>query len=383
MDAQKPYEYHRLIHEALSMPWCITEDMAAVIWDLLRFRAMGGRLTAEEIRARIGAADPAQRPQPSTRGGIAVIPIYGVIAHRTFEASSGMTSTDFIGAQLRRALADEEIGTILFDIASPGGVATGIGELAAEILAAREQKHIVAAANGLMASAAIWLGAQATEVVAIPSADVGSIGVYSLHEDWSGWLEKQGIKIEALKFGDRKVEGAPWESLDDEARAHFQGQVNEVGRQFQAGMAKGRGVSLDVVKKQFGDGRVFKAKEAKVRGLIDSIETMPDLLARLAGKRRRRSGYAAAAAQSTGPVVGANEAGELVEAGKPVAAGDDLTCESCNGTGLKPERVMSDPQGQEPCPDCDGTGKKKAVAVTAAAVVLDDVDAALSIAERS
>jgi DnaJ-class molecular chaperone len=32
-------------------------------------------------------------------------------------------------------------------------------------------------------------------------------------------------------------------------------------------------------------------------------------------------------------------------------------CPDCRGSGLKPERFMSDPQGQEPCESCDGTGK--------------------------
>lgn len=37
---------------------------------------------------------------------------------------------------------------------------------------------------------------------------------------------------------------------------------------------------------------------------------------------------------------------------------DSEKCPSCNGSGLRPERFMSDPQGQETCPVCNGTGKK-------------------------
>ena len=275
----KPYQYERIVQEALSTPWAVTDGMAATIWELLRFRASGGRLTAEEIRARVGEAG--DRPAPRTSGAVAVIPVHGVIAHRYFEASSGMTSADEISAMFRRALQSDDVGTILFDISSPGGTVAGVPELAAEIFAARDQKRIVAHANGLMASAAYWIGSQAHEVVMIKSGDVGSIGVYSLHEDWSGYLEKEGIKITALKFGDRKIEGAPWEPLDEEARAEFQSRVNAIGRDFQAAVARGRGVDVADVRRDFGDGRVFGAKEAKKRGLVDRVATFDETITRL------------------------------------------------------------------------------------------------------
>jgi ClpP class serine protease len=70
----------------------------------------------------------------------------------------------------------------------------GIPELAAEIRAARGKKPIVAVANYRAASAAYWLGSQADEFVASPSADVGSIGVFAAHEDVSGMQEKLGVK---------------------------------------------------------------------------------------------------------------------------------------------------------------------------------------------
>ena len=149
-----------------------------------------------------------------------------------------------------------------------------------------------------MASAAYWIGSQAHEVVMIRSGDVGSIGVYSLHEDWSGHLEQEGIKITTLKFGDRKIEGAPWEPLDDEARAHFQGQVNQIGREFQAAVARGRGVDVAQVRREFGDGRVFGAKEAMKRGLVDRVATLDETIARVASGRRGGRRFSALAAQA-------------------------------------------------------------------------------------
>ena len=122
-------EYARLIRAAMQQPWAITPAMAATITDLLHFRAAGGRFTADEIRARIGAAADDDRPTARRQGLVAVIPVWGVIAPRTFEASSGMTSTETIRAWVKRAVADEEVSAILLDISSPGGTADGVAYL--------------------------------------------------------------------------------------------------------------------------------------------------------------------------------------------------------------------------------------------------------------
>lgn len=308
-------KYTRIITRALSQPWAIAPEYLAIIQDLLVFRARGGRLSAEEIRARIGGEDDAPPPTARTAGAVAVLPVWGVIANRNFDASSGMTSTEMIGKMLRRAVADDSVTAIVLDTHSPGGGAEGLPELGAEIFAARKQKYVVAHVNDHMCSAAYWLGSQATEIVSTPSGSAGSIGVYALHQDLSQMLEQEGIKITALSAGDRKLEGAPWEPLDEEARAHFQAGVDRVYKDFLAAVARGRGVDVKVVKEQFGQGRVFDAKEAKKRGMIDRIETLDETIARLAGggSRRSSSTRAEAVASAEPPAVTATDETHILD----------------------------------------------------------------------
>jgi ClpP class serine protease len=66
-------------------------------------------------------------------------------------------------------------------------------ELAGEIRAARESKRIVAIANTTAASGAYWLAAQASELFVSPSGWVGSIGVYTAHQDVSAVLDRLGV----------------------------------------------------------------------------------------------------------------------------------------------------------------------------------------------
>lgn len=344
-------KYARVLRVALTQPWAVTPAMAATILEILRFRASGGRWTDAEIRARIGTVAEDEAPTARRQGLVAVVPIYGVIAHRTFEASSGMTSTELIGRWLQRAVADDEVGQIVLDISSPGGMVSGTPELAAQIFAARKVKPITAIANAQACSAAYWLGSQASSFSVIPSGEVGSIGVYMMAEDWSEHLAKEGIKITPISAGDHKLEGNWWEPMTDEARAHFQAQVDATYGDFLKAVARGRGVTVSEVKKAFGGGRVYDADEAKTRGMVDRIETLDELLARLTRGPKRSGGSRAEA--------------DLGDDGSAV-------CATCGGSGLKPESQMGDPAGQEPCDACGGTG---APPPSEAAVASPDADA--------
>lgn len=337
--------YEHIIREAMQTPLALTPRYCAIIQDILRFRASGGRLSTEELQARLQAETPRPAPRPGA-GAVAVIPIYGVIAHRTFEASSGMTSTEWIGSVVRRATADEEVSAILLDCCTPGGTAVGLPEVSALIGAAKKTKYVSAIVNGEMCSAGFWLGSQAHEIVSLPSAYCGSIGVWTLFEDWSEWLAKEGIKYNAISAGEYKLEGAFWEPMSDETRAFLQGQVDKCYAEFLSAVAKGRGTTVADVKKTYGQGRVFDAKEALERGMIDRIATFEDTIARLT--KMGAGGRRGTAALSPAP--------------HPLAAAAENTCPVCQGSGLTPpETSMGDPVGQEPCETCGGTGKRSAV----------------------
>lgn len=267
--------------------WAITGDKWAEMLPALIRHAKGEKLAAEDLQAFVG-----RNEQPTTetkRGAVAVIPIRGVIAHRmgAMDDTSGGTSTERIGAMLTAVAAEDSIGTIVYDVDSPGGTVTGLQELAAQMFALRGVKKQIAVVNGMAASAAYWLASQADEIVSIPSGNTGSIGVFSAHQDVSAALEKAGIKVTLIKAGKFKTEGNPFEPLDDEARAHLQARVDEAYGQFVKDVARGRGVSPADVRGGYGEGRVLQAKDAKAAGLVDRIATMDETLARATGARSR------------------------------------------------------------------------------------------------
>lgn len=296
--------------------WAIVPEHLEAMVDVLLMRANGVRLSTEEIADRIAAADhgalgtgdhagiqAAEGDAPRGRGAVAVLPLYGMIAHRAAMVNqvSGPrgTSVEAFGQMFRAALANPDVGAILIDVDSPGGSVTGVPELAKMIADARGQKPIVAIANGMMASAAYWIGSAADEVVITPSGEAGSIGVYTVHEDLSGMLAAKGVKVEVVKAGRFKAEGHPAAPLSDEAREALQARVDEVYDSFTNTVAAHRGVTGSDVRNGYGEGRVLSAKAAVKAGLADKVATFDDTLVRVA-RMAQRSTRAASTPPASG-----------------------------------------------------------------------------------
>ena len=234
-------------------------------------------------------------------GSVAVIPVYGVIEHRSDWLTElfGGTSVDTLRESLAAQLADPGVRAIILDIDSPGGTVAGMTEMAAELRRARGgEKPIVAVANSLAASAAYWLASQADELVVTPSGAVGSIGVYAVHQDVSRMLDAEGVTTTIISAGPHKTEGNEFEPLTEEARADIQSRVDASYAQFLSDVAAGRRVSADKVEAEYGGGRVLVAKQALAAGMVDRVETLAATVTRLGTTTGRRR---AMAAEDAGP----------------------------------------------------------------------------------
>lgn len=275
--------YEHVLAFALEHPWNLTPAMMSVIANVLAHRIAGEPFSRDEIEAAL--VNRKNLPQPRT-GSVAVIPVYGVIAPRMnlFSEMSGGTTYQQLAAQLRAAVNDKTVKQILLDVDSPGGSVAGNAEFAQEVMRARAKKPVIAQAQYTMASAAYHLSAAATEIVAAPSARVGSIGTYSMHQDLSEALAKLGVKRTFISAGEGKVDGNETEPLGDGARGRMQAAVNEAYEDFVANVVRGRGqgATPEAVKTKW-KAHVYSATEAKRLGMIDRIDTLDDTMARLLG----------------------------------------------------------------------------------------------------
>lgn len=125
-------------------------------------------------------------------GSVAVIPLQGPLMKN--DQWCGPVGTATIGEWIKNADNSREIDAIVLQVDSPGG--TVDGTVALSEIVASTGKPIVAFADGMMASAALWIGASADEIVASDNkAEIGSIGVVTSFADVQPYYEKMGIKF--------------------------------------------------------------------------------------------------------------------------------------------------------------------------------------------
>ncbi len=276
--------YSHIVKALMTTPWAIMPSKLEAIVEFVMLKANG-----EQAFDKPNYEAKAGRPRASKQGNVAVIPVHGVVSQRMnmLQEFSGGVSTELLTAQINEAVADSSVKAIVLDIDSPGGSVYGVSEVSDVIYAAREQKHITAVANSLAASAAYWIGSAASEFVVTPGGDVGSIGVYTAHQDVSALEENMGVKTTLISAGKHKVTGNPYEPLSEEALGQIQSSVDDYYDMFTSAVAKHRGVSVSDVKNGYGEGRVLGAKEALKAGMVDRVATFDEVINKLGGDMSR------------------------------------------------------------------------------------------------
>jgi signal peptide peptidase SppA len=286
--------------ELAGRSWAIDVDKLEALADLDGVQ-LGGAISSDALASAVAARKTTPRA-----GSISVLPLKGTLFPGgdllSFLFGFGGDPLQTFRDGLAQALGDPEVEAVVIDIDSPGGVVDQIPETAREIRQARKAKPIVAVANGQADSAAYWLASQASEIVVTDSGETGSIGVYQLHRDLSGRYAQDGVKPTLISAGRYKVEGNPYEPLDDEAAAAIQADVDDYYTMFVKDVAKGRGVTANAVRNGFGEGRALHAQQSVDAGLADRVDTLPATVRRLATAQGRNAIVERQAAADEPPV---------------------------------------------------------------------------------
>ncbi len=210
---------------------------------------------------------------PSSWHNLPIIPIYGAIVPRGsayMSAISGdggnISTVEGISEALDQHANSEKI---ILDIDSPGGVVTGISELADKIYSMRPK--VEAYVSGMAASAAYWLASAANKITMSDTAEVGSVGVVMSYTDYSELLAKMGIKIKDIISSNAPLKRVTPDT--DDGLSYYQARIDEIASVFVDKIAKYRGVPSAFVLSNFGQGGLIGAKAALSSGMADQIST--------------------------------------------------------------------------------------------------------------
>ncbi len=270
------------------------------VWSVMESVFMAGidRLKTFDLNLHLKSAQAEEAMAAGARASdyevanedIAVIYLNGSLMKQESSFSAG-TSTVLARRKIRAAVNNDNIAGILLHIDSPGGTVSGTRDLADEVAAAAKKKPIYAYAEDLMASAAYWVGSQATKVFCNPTAIVGSIGTFMVLEDSSRQAENEGVKVHVIRAGDFKGVGVPGTPIEEGAISDYQSLVNQLNAHFVAGVSTGRNIPASRVQ-QLADGRVHVGEAAQSLGLVDGVQSLDDtltaLIAASSSKRRKK-----------------------------------------------------------------------------------------------
>jgi len=213
--------------------------------------------------------DPGYDLIPDT--GVAVIYVPGTLVQKLgcLRPYSGMTGYDGLRQSILNALNDPAVKAIVFDIDSPGGEVAGAFDLVDTVYNLRGKKPMWSILSESAYSAA-YAFASATDRIIVPrTGGVGSIGVITMHVDWSKALTASGVAVTFITYGDRKADFHPEIPLSPEALASAQADINKMGELFVNTVARNRNLAADDVRET--QAACFMGEDGVSRGLADAV----------------------------------------------------------------------------------------------------------------
>jgi protease IV len=219
-------------------------------------------------------------------GMVAIVNIVGTMTRYGEACSYG---TEQIESTLRALEQNVNVSSIVLKHDTPGGEVNGIKPLAKTILSVRETKPVIGYAIQAD-SGGYWTLSQCDEIIIEDNAqaEVGSIGVYSMHIDEQAKLANEGTKVTIIRAigSEDKARQNPYEDIPAEVLAEKKANATAIRTEFIDMVKAGRpAISGDVF-----SGKTYKGKEAIKLGMVDRIGSLQDAVNRadfLARKKMR------------------------------------------------------------------------------------------------
>ena len=215
---------------------------------------------------------------------ILLIDIDGPISNRPkktlvgFRSDTGMV--DRIREILKKAEKDKNIKGILLRVNSPGGTVTSSDIIYHEIKSFKERfkVKVYVSVIDVAASGGYYVALAGDSIMVHPTSLVGSIGVLALKLNLESLMDKVGVEWEVVKSSKKKDFMSPFRPLTKEERVLFQETIDRYYDRFVDLVVLNRD-GLDVKEvRALADGRVYNARQALNKHLVDSIGYLKDLV---------------------------------------------------------------------------------------------------------
>lgn len=263
-----PHSLTRLLSKVYNTPHLITPQAFNVILDYF-----DKRNAADFEPITVEASTVSTRPA-AKKETLGYLSVDGSLTYRPVMTLCGEAGTSYQSlVEQTQELADAGVKRIVMEINSGGGEASHVFQAANDIRTICDDNEIelIGYADTLACSAAYALGCVCDQLIANPSADIGSIGCVVALLDTSKAMEKAGFKRIFITSGENKVPFDADGSFKESFLEDIQADVDRLNDEFAAHVSKHTGIDVDTIKGL--EAKVFHAEAAKERGLVNAVMT--------------------------------------------------------------------------------------------------------------
>jgi protease-4 len=222
----------------------------------------------------------------SKPGRVALVRAHGGIGSGRSRRGPGgrQLGSDSVAAELRAALADDQVKAVVLQVDSPGGSVVASETIWREVCRVRESgRPVVVSMGALAASGGYYISAPADVIVALPATLTGSIGVFGGKFVITDLLERVGLTTGAVQQGAHSRMYSSRKPFGEQERERLAATIDGIYDDFVAKVAAGRGRPVAEVE-PLARGRVWTGRDARELGLVDELGGLRDAV-RIARQR--------------------------------------------------------------------------------------------------
>lgn len=277
-----PHSLFRLTQQIYNTPQLIVPQSFDVILDYLETRNGEGVIKLDMADA-IPLDTPGKDEDKPYADGLGVLAVDGSLTYKPVTSLCGEVGTSYKSlVQQTEEMAEAGVRTIVMEVTSGGGEAGHCFETCNDIRAIADDAGIkmIGYADTMAASAAYALIAVCDEVIANPSASLGSIGCVVALMDTSEAYKKAGLKRIYITSGVNKVPFDADGAFKKEFLEEIQESVDRLNSEFAEHVSNHTGLSVKTIK-DFQAG-MFDANKAVDVGLANKVMTNKEFAAYVA-----------------------------------------------------------------------------------------------------
>ena len=264
----------------LDTPLMVHGGKAATIMTAVGDRIVGQRLhvvgaeTLGTIGDGLGREYDAMKVKTyDVINGVAIIPVEGTLVHKGgwIGMASGETSYQGLQTQVVRAMRDDAVRGVVFEVDSYGGEVSGAFETSDMIFELSRVKPTLAILTDVACSAG-YLMASACRQIVIPERGIaGSIGVIAIHVDQSAAIEAEGLKVTIIQAGRHKADGNPFEPLPKDVYDGWLSEIEASRVAFAKRVSSYRAGRLSTEQALATEAATYRGADAVAAGLCDGV----------------------------------------------------------------------------------------------------------------